>query len=76
MTKVNAAIWLNNSPIPAEVCAREPTLKDYGFYRRLDTGQLEFISFCDPKSAEWLSMFTEDFNRLMDEAGLPKKYRR
>lgn len=71
--KIDAAIWLNNGPLPEEICLREPALKDYGFYRRLNDGKLEFLSFCDPKAREWLAMHQEDFNKLMDEAGIPKQ---
>ena len=68
--KIDAAIWLNNG-LPADLCEKEPELKDYGFYRKLDSGQLEFVAFCDPRAREWLSMHKDDFNKLMDEAGIP-----
>jgi hypothetical protein len=70
--QINASVWLNNTPIPKDLCDREPSLKDYGFFRRLDSGQIEFVSFCSPQAVQWLAMFKDDFNRLMDEAGLPK----
>ena len=68
--KIEAAIWLNNG-MPEGACDREPTLKQHGFYRRLNSGKLEFKSFCDPKASQWLSMHEDDFNKLLDEA-LPK----
>lgn len=70
--KIEAQIWLNNTPIPKELCDKTPELKDYGFFRRLNSGQLEFVSFCSPLAVQWLAMFKDDFNRLMDEAGLPR----
>lgn len=73
--KIDAAIWLNNAPIPPEVCASEPALYQYGFYRRLNNGKFEFISFCSPEANKWLAMYDQDFNKLMDEAGLPSKKR-
>lgn len=69
--EIQAAIWLNNSPIPKEFCERDPDLKLYGFYRRLDSGKLEFMPFCNSKAREWVSMHKDDFNRLMDIATEP-----
>lgn len=72
-SQVDALIWLNNGA-PKEICDREPTLHDYGFYRKLDSGQLEFLSFCavgadgqTPLSEDYVSMKNEDFQKLMDE---------
>ncbi len=70
--KIDAAIWLNNGS-PTEICAREQDLLNHGFYRKLNSGKFEFISFCDPKSLDWISMHEKDFNKLMDQAGLPRK---
>ena len=69
--EIEAAIWLNNG-VPKEVCDREPILRDHGFYRRLNDGKLEFVSFCDPQAVDWLSMHKTDYVRLLD-ATLPKK---
>lgn len=66
--RVKAHLWLNNSAIPSEICAREPSLYDYGFYRRLNGGKLEFVSFCEKKANEFLAMHKSDFNKLMNEA--------
>jgi hypothetical protein len=70
-SEIRAAIWLHNG-LPADVCEREPVLKDHGFYRRLDGGKFEFISFCDPESKHWLSMYDRDFENLLDKT-LPKE---
>jgi hypothetical protein len=59
-------LWLNNSPIPSEICKREPELKDYGFYRKLNDGNFEFVGFCEPKASEFFSMYKTDFERLMN----------
>lgn len=69
--EIEAAVWLNNG-VPQDVCDREPVLKDHGFYRRLNDGKLEFISFCDPTATDWLSMHKTDYARILD-ATLPKK---
>jgi len=66
-----ATTWLNNG-LPADVCAREPSLQNYGFYRKLNTGNYEFISFCDPKSQEWIAVYQDDFYKILN-ALLPAK---
>jgi hypothetical protein len=66
--RVKAFLWLNNSAIPSDVCTREPSLYDYGFYRKLNNGKLEFVSFCDKQANEFLAIHKTDFNNLMDEA--------
>ena len=69
-SEINATVWLNNSPLPADLCgpkeAKAP-LWDYGFYRRLNSGGLEFISFCDASSNLWIGIHKDDFNRLLDK---------
>lgn len=70
--EVDATIWLNNLPLPAELCEREPQLKKRGFYRRLDNGKLEFVSVCNPKAKDWISANKVDFNRILDKT-LPKQ---
>lgn len=69
--EINASIWLNNSPLPVELCEREVALKEYGFYRRLNNGNFEFISFCNKKSNKWLAIHKDDFNRLMNRVNEP-----
>jgi hypothetical protein len=59
-------LWLNNTPIPQDICEREPILKDYGLYRRLSTGNFEFISFCDSKVNQFYSMNKDDLARLLN----------
>lgn len=65
--KLKAYLWLNNAPIPKEICDREPVLKDYGLYRRLNNGSFEFVSFCELKSKEFLSMYRDDLENLLHE---------
>lgn len=65
--KISAYIWLNNSPVPQELCLREPALNDYGLYRKLNDGRLEFVSFCDVKARQFLSMHKDDFERLINK---------
>lgn len=69
--EVDATLWLNNGPIPIEICQREPALKDRGFYRRLNNGKLEFISWCSPKAREMTAVPTKELQAILDEL-LPK----
>jgi hypothetical protein len=64
--RVNAYLWLNNTPIPQELCDREPLLKDYGLYRKLNTGGFEFISFCETKVNQFYSMHKDDLARILN----------
>lgn len=74
--EIEVAIWKNNfndaKGSMKELCETYPEIKDYGFYRKLNDGTLEFISVCNPHAREMLSIHNADFVRLMDRA-LPKK---
>lgn len=64
--EIQAAIWLNNTPIPKEICEQVEDLKLYGFYRRLDSGKLEFMSFCNKEARNFIGMHKDDFERLLN----------
>jgi hypothetical protein len=64
---IKAYLWINNLPAPPEVCEREPLLKDYGLYRRLNNGNFEFLSVCDPRIKEFYSMHKDDLARILSE---------
>lgn len=66
--KIEAAVWATNAPIPQEICLREPEVAQYGFYRRLNNGQLEFVSWCSEQAAYYVTMYSDDFERVMNEA--------
>lgn len=70
--QIRAAIWLNNAPIPQELCEREPEIAFYGFYRRINTGEIEFVSFCNPEAADWLAMHKDDFADLLNAGTAPR----
>jgi hypothetical protein len=55
-----------------DLCNRTPELNDYGFVRKLDTGKLEFISFCNPDAYNMLSMTASDYENLL-KGLVPKK---
>lgn len=51
--------------MPSEICEQQPTLKDYGFFRRLNTGNFEFLSVCDERTREFYEMHKDDLARLI-----------
>ncbi len=70
--EVNATIWLNNFKAIQENCLKFPELYDFGFYRKLNSGKIEFISICSETAKDMLSIYKVDYNNLLDKA-LPKK---
>jgi len=64
--EVNAAAWLNNTHAMGEVCTRVPELKDYGFYRRLDDGKIQFLSFCNENARRMTAFKDEDLKNILD----------
>lgn len=75
--EIKAAIWLNNGSDPAQcglsrATSPNPVLWDHGFYRRLDAGGFEFISFCDPRSSEWFAIYRSDLEEILNET-LPRE---
>lgn len=69
--EIRAHIWLNNA-LPADLCVSEPRLRDYGFYRRLDSGKLEFLSFCSPEALKMLAIIDSEYEELLDKT-LPRE---
>lgn len=63
--EIRASVWLNNGMDP-EICKTVPAVRNYGFYRRLDSGKLEFKPYCDADSVHWLSIFDQDLDRILD----------
>lgn len=49
--QVRAEVWMQ-SGIPIELCHEQPDLMMYGIYRKLDSGQYEFISYCSETADE------------------------
>lgn len=68
--ELKASLWLNNGMDP-ELCRTVPALSDYGFYRRLNDGRLEFISYCKPEAMKMSAVTDEDLNKILDSL-LPK----
>lgn len=73
--EIIASLFLNNGMSP-EMCGKDkasspnPVLWDYGFYRRLNAGGFEFISFCDSRSMEWVAVNKRDLENILN-ANLP-----
>lgn len=65
-------MWLNNLPVPKEICDANPVLRDYGIYRELNNGKKEFVSVCTKEITLYLSIYGDDFNNLLDKY-VPKK---
>ena len=70
--KIKAALWINNLPIPEEVCKEAPELYDYGFYRRLNDGSFEFVSVCDKVASEFFEMHKDALKDILNETGNEK----
>jgi len=56
----------------AELCKELPELNQYGFYRKLNNGKLEFITFCKPEARKYISIHGDKFNQLLEQL-LPEK---
>lgn len=61
--KIEAAIWLNNSPLPESICLNE---SQYGFYRRLNSGKFEFVSFCKEEAKRFVAIHEKDLEKLLE----------
>ena len=64
-------------PVPQEICDKAPELKQYGLYRKLNSGQWEFVPYCGlvdgPRQGHaFFAMYDVDLNNILD-ATLPKK---
>jgi hypothetical protein len=70
--EIEATLWKNNSPIPQEYCDQIPQLQHYGFYRILNNGKLEFMSFCNPLARRWFAIYDEDMKKILDRLTVPE----
>lgn len=72
--EINATVWLNNTNATEfkKLCAQERDLWKIGFYRILNSGQIEFISFCNENAYMYFAIESKDFNEILDKY-LPKK---
>ena len=69
--EIDAITFHNNGPLPEHLCNTYPELWDYGFYRTIDSGGFEFLSWCNGNVTDYLTFKESDVNELIDET-LPK----
>lgn len=70
--EIDAALW-NSDRIPVEYCEKYPEIKEYGFYRKLNDGNEEFVSFCSDNAKTYFAMYNKDFEKLVTKAQLKKR---
>jgi hypothetical protein len=75
--QIRAFAWENNG-LPEDLCgpskeeSPHPHLWDYGFYRRLNNGKLQFVPYCKrdeegkPFVSQYFSFHSDDVNRMLD----------
>lgn len=64
--EIEATVWLNNFPIPGSMIEKMPEICDRGFYRKLSTGKIEFISSCKRTAKDMRAIHKDDLKRIMD----------
>lgn len=69
--QIYANLW-NSAPLPVELCDKYPEIKPYGFYRKLNNGKFEVMPYCSPLSENWLAIYKDDLEKLLNEAAVPK----
>jgi hypothetical protein len=68
--EINAKLWLS-SGIQEDICEKYPEIKRYGFYRKLNDGRYEIMSYCAKSAKKQISMLENDLNAILDKT-LPK----
>ena len=69
--RINSNLWFGIA-IPENICEREPEVKSYGIYRKLNDGSFEFVSICSDEYQNFFSIHKDDFERLLNEAGIKR----
>lgn len=64
--QIEAASWLNNFKAVQELCVKYPELRDYGFYRKLNDGNLQFLSMCEENAQRMVSFLDTDLKKILD----------
>lgn len=64
-------------PIPQRLCDALPELAQYGLYRKLDSGQWEFVAYCNmgtgPQAGHvFFGIYDDDLSAILNGT-LPKK---
>lgn len=63
--EIRAHLWLE-SGIPKKICAAVPEVAKSGIYRKLNDGRYEFISYCNPEIAHYLSIQDAELNDILN----------
>jgi hypothetical protein len=71
--RLKTYLWLNNTPLPKDICEREPELKEYGFYRKLNDGTFEFVTFCGDKAKDFFAIYKKDLETILNGEDKPTK---
>jgi hypothetical protein len=53
-------IFLTSPEVPREIWEKSPEVCNYGLYRKLNTGQFEFISICNVEYHGFLAIHKDD----------------
>jgi hypothetical protein len=53
--------------LPSKLCAENPSLRNFGIYRKLNNGQEEFISYCKTEIEQYLGFWSKDIERMLDK---------
>ena len=80
--QIRAEVWLN-SGLPAELCPEGSEIHKYGIYRKLNSGNYQFISYCAlgqkddgsvyPLVQDYITFNAKKFNEVLDGLLPPKK---
>lgn len=62
--KIDAIVWEESLPLPADICASNPDLMKYGHYRKMNGGGFELFNFCNPVAPPMICMTKDDYEKL------------
>jgi hypothetical protein len=66
-SEIDSVFWLNNSNALLDACAESIDLRDVGFYRRLESGDFELVSFCNENAQDFLSIYKDDLEKILKD---------
>lgn len=67
--EIDITLWMNNGPVEAAACTTGDTAQR-GFYRKLDNGKYDFVSWCKPEANQFMAIQKDDLARLLQKAGI------
>ena len=69
--EIDANVFLFDK-LPKKICDQYPELADIGVYRKLNNGNEETVSYCDPDIELYLGFYNKDVQKMLDKY-VPKK---